>query len=244
VAGATSKDTAKQLPVEQGLYALGDSLRGMASSGSSDEGGENEDETSVAIDGGFGSVAAWGRPDLVLAAPSGIGLFTPASAVVTAGANVSFSAGQDLHAIAQGNHATVANDGVVLYTYGMASDSAKPNTETGIALHAASGSVVTSSNTGATRLTSSGAIDVTSTKTQVLVTSTKQITLAAAGAAIQIEAGNITINAPGAVAFKAGMKNLAGAADATAPSLDLEADDLQPCAVLTSSAGGNGAGAG
>jgi type VI secretion system secreted protein VgrG len=125
----------------------------------------------------------------------------------------------------------------------MVSDSAKPNTETGIALHAASGSVVTSSNTGATRLTSSGAIDVTSTKTKVLVTSTKQITLAAAGAAIQVEAGNITINAPGAVEFKAGMKNLTSAADATAPSLDLAADDLQPCAVLTSSAGGNGAGA-
>jgi type VI secretion system secreted protein VgrG len=246
VAGATSKDTAKQLPVEQGLYALGDSLQGMASSGSSDEGGEDgedEDETAVAIDGGFGSVAAWERPDLVLAAPSGIGLFTPASAVVTAGANMAFSAGQDLHAIAQGNHATVAKDGVVLYTYGMVSDSAKPNTETGIALHAASGSVVTSSNTGATRLTSSGAIDVTSTKTKVLVTSTKQITLAAAGAAIQVEAGNITINAPGAVEFKAGMKNLTSAADATAPSLDLAADDLQPCAVLTSSAGGNGAGA-
>ena len=97
----------------------------------------------------------------------------------------------------------------------MASDSAKPNTETGIALHAASGSVVASSNTGATRLTSSGAIDVTSTKTNVLVASPQQITLAAAGAAIQIEAGNITINAPGAVEFKAGMKNLTSAAAAS-----------------------------
>ena len=213
VAGATAKDTAKQLPIEQGLYALIDSLQGSDSAGSSNDG--DDDEDTVAIDGGFGSVPAWDRPELVLAAPSGIGLFTPTAAIVSSGANIAFSAGQDLHAIAQGNHSTVAKDGVVLYTYGMASDSAKPNTETGIALHAASGSVVTSSNTGATRLTSSGAIDVTSTKTNVLVTSPKQILLAAAGAAIQIDAGNITINAPGSVEFKAGMKNLTSATSAS-----------------------------
>ena len=69
----------------------------------------------------------------------------------------------------------------------------------------------TSSNTGATRLTSSGAIDVSSTKTSVLVASPKQVLLAAAGAAIQIDSGNITINAPGAVEFKAGLKNLTSA---------------------------------
>ena len=212
VSGATAKDTGRQLPAEQGLYALIDSLQGSDSAGSSDDAGGDDD--TVAIDGGFGSVPAWDRPELVLAAPSGIGLFTPAAAIVSAGANIAFSAGQDLHAIAQGNHATVAKDGVVLYTYGMASDPAKPNTETGIKLHAASGSVVTSSNTGATRLTSSGAIDVSSTKTNVLVASPKQILLAAAGAAIQIDAGNITINAPGNVEFKAGQKNLTSAASA------------------------------
>ena len=245
VAGATAKDTAKQLPTEQGLYALIDSLQGTDSSGSSDDGGDDDDdddENTVAIDGGLGDVAAWDRPELVLAAPSGVGLFTPASAVISAGTHVTMSAGQDLHAIAQGNHATVTNEGVVLYTYGMATDAAKPNSETGIAMHAANGSVVTSSNTGATRLTSSGAIDVTSTKTNVLVASPKQVLLAAAGAAIQIDSGSITINASGAVAFKAGMKNLTSAAAATAPSIELAPDNLQPCAVLASSAGANGAG--
>ncbi len=241
VAGATAKDTAKQLPTEQGLYALIDSLQGTDSSESSGD-DDADDESIVAIDGGLGSVAAWNRPELVLAAPSGIGLFTPASAVISAGAHVTMSAGQDLHAIAQGNHATVAKDGVVLYTYGLASDSAKPNTETGIALHAASGSVVTSSNTGATRLTSSGAIDVTSTKTNILVASPKQILLAAAGAAIQIEAGNITINAPGSVEFKAGMKNLTSAADASAQVTMAKPGELKGCAMkLAAATQGGGA---
>ena len=227
VAGATAKDTAKQLPIEQGLHALIDSLQGTDSSDSPDD-GDAGDANTVAIDGGRGDVAAWGRPELVLAAPSGIGLFTPASAVISAGTHVTMSAGQDLHAIAQGNHATVAKEGVVLYTYGMAADAAKPNTETGIAMHAANGSVVTSSNTGATRLTSSGAIDVTSTRTNVLVASPKQVVLAAAGAAIQIDAGNITINAPGSVEFKAGMKNLTSGAAASAPDLQLATAALQP----------------
>ena len=227
VAGATAKDTARQLPIEQGLYALVDSLQGQDSAGQSGDDDGDDDDT-VAIDGGFGSVPAWGRSELVLAAPSGIGLFTPASAIVSSGANIAFSAGQDLHAIAQGNHATVAKDGVVLYTYGMASDTAKPNTETGIALHAASGSLVASSNTGAMRLTSSGAIDVSSTKTSVLVASPKQVLLAAAGAAIQIDQGNITINAPGSVEFKAGMKNLTSGAAASAPDLQLATAALQP----------------
>ena len=228
VAGATEKDTAKQLPIEQGLYALADSLKGQDSAGQSDD--DDDDAAGVddtaAIDGGFGSVPAWDRPELVLAAPSGIGLFTPAAAIVSSGANIVFSAGQDLHAIAQGNHATVAKAGVVLYTYGTASDASKPNTETGIKLHAASGSVVASANTGAMRLTSSGAVDVSSTKTSVLVASPKQVLLAAAGAAIQIEAGNITINAPGAVEFKAGQKNLTSAATASAPTVALPTADL------------------
>jgi type VI secretion system secreted protein VgrG len=225
VAGATAKDTSKQLPVEQGLHALADSLDGSSTKGATDGAGASDGDT-LPIDGGFGSVPAWDRPDLVLAAPSGIGLFTPASAMLASGGNIACSAGQDLHAIAQGNHATVAQGGVVLYTYGKADDASKPNTETGIALHAASGSVVSSSNTGATRLTSSGAIDVSSTKTSVLVASPRQVLLAAAGAAIQIDAGNITINAPGAVEFKAGQKNLTSAAAASAPAITLPTASL------------------
>lgn len=196
------------LPSERGLQALARSLQGSATRGSANAGAAGD--SSGAIDGGYGTVAAWSRPDLVLAAPKGIGLFTPAAAVLSAGAHITLSAGQDLHAVAQGHHASVAKDGVVLYTDGRATNAAKPNIETGIALHAASGSAVTTSHSGATRLTASGRIDVTSTKANVLVTSPEQVLLTAAGAAIRIEAGNITISAPGAVKFKAGMKVLTG----------------------------------
>ncbi len=211
VAGATAKDKSKQLPAEQGLYALIDSLQGADTLGSGGSGGDSSGDT-VTIDGGQGSVPAWGRPDLLLAAPSGVGLFTPAAAILSAGANASLSAGQDLITVAHGHHATAVKDGLVLFTYGKATNPSKPNAEVGMALHAASGSVQTSSNTGATRLTASAAIDVSSTKTQILVASPTQVLLAAAGAAIQIDSGSITLNAPGAVAFKAGMKNLTGGA--------------------------------
>ena len=163
---------------------------------------------------------------MVLAAPAGIGLFTPAASVLSAGAHITWSAGQDLHAVAQGGHATVARSGVVFYTYGKASAAAKPNAETGIALHAASGSVVSSSNSGATRLTASGAIEVTSTKANVLVASPKQVLLTAAGAAIRVEAGNITISAPGAVKFRAGMKVLTGPMRASVPGFEMAAATL------------------
>ena len=94
VAGATAKDTARQLPIEQGLYALVDSLRGQDSAGQSDDDERRcDDDDTVAIDGGFGSVPAWNRPELVLAAPSGIGLFTPAAAIVSSGANIALQRG-------------------------------------------------------------------------------------------------------------------------------------------------------
>ncbi len=68
----------------------------------------------------------------------------------------------------------MAKDGVLLHAYGIAGDMTKPNTKMGISLPSASGSVVTSSDTGATRTTSIAAIDVTRTET-VLVASPKQM---------------------------------------------------------------------
>jgi type VI secretion system secreted protein VgrG len=55
----------------------------------------------------------------------------------------------------------------------------------------------------------------------VLVTAPKHVMLTAAGAAIRIEGGNITLTAPGKVEFKASMKELAGAGGAS-QSLELK----------------------
>jgi type VI secretion system secreted protein VgrG len=229
------RNQGQQLPAEHGLQALAESLAatgfGPGADAPSDAGvvaGADQDAPAPTA-GGLGSVPAWGRPDLVLAAPAGIGLFTPAAALLAAGTHLTLGAGQDLLAVAQGHHASVAKDGVVLYTHGTpgrAADPARSEAETGIALHAASGSVHASSNTGATRLTARDAVEVTSTQAGVLVASPQQIRLSAAGAALEIGAGGIMVKAPGAVKFKASMKNLTGAARAAAPGLRLPVSEF------------------
>jgi type VI secretion system secreted protein VgrG len=70
--------------------------------------------------------------------------------------------------------------------------------------------------TAATKVTADKAINVSSTQAMVLVTAPKHVLLTAAGAAIRIEGGNITLTAPGKVEFKASMKELAGGGSASA----------------------------
>ncbi|MCP5984286.1 DUF2345 domain-containing protein, partial [Klebsiella pneumoniae] len=93
--------------------------------------------------GGHGRIPTLNRPDLVLAAPGGIHLATPAHAIWSAGNTLSLTAAQDLTQTTTGDHTVAARSGLAWFTYGEASASDKPNQETGIALHAASGKVVT-----------------------------------------------------------------------------------------------------
>ena len=223
VIGAKKADKAKQLPVEQGLWASEDSLAGTDQRGDV-QGGETE------IGGGTGSVSAWTRPDLVVGAPAGIGLHTPAAHIVSAGATAGLVAGQDIQHAAQANHATAVKSGLVLFTYGKAESKAKPNTETGISLHAASGNVNTQSLTAATRLTADKAIDVASTTAMVKITAPQHVLLTAAGAAIEIKGGNITLKGPGKVDFKAATKEWAGAASSNASVTLKKPADLKGCA--------------
>ena len=178
------------------------------------------------IGGGHGTVPAWARPDLVLAAPGGIGSFTPAHAVASAGNTASFVAGQDLNHLAQGVAAIAVKSGVVFYTYGKATNTSKPNTETGIQLHAASGNVQTQSQTAATRLTADKAVHVASTSGMVRVAAPQHVLLTAAGAALRIEGGNITLSGPGKVEFKASMKELGPGKSASLPALNLPRAEL------------------
>jgi type VI secretion system secreted protein VgrG len=217
VASATPQPPGRPLPVEQGLQALQDSLQATAGN----TGGDWGDEATRG--GGLGTVAAWQRPELVLAAPAGIGLFTPANAFFSAGASATFVAGQDLNVMAQGNHVLAARCGVVLYTFGQAASQSKPNAETGIAIHAAAGSVHASANTGAARLAARTDVEVASTQGSVEVGSPLSLLLAAAGAALKIDGNGIEVTAPGSVRFRAGMKNLTGGANASMPGLHLPA---------------------
>ena len=157
----------------------------------------------ASIGGGAGSVTAWSRPDLVVAAPAGIAAFTPATLFASAGNSVTAVAGQDLQLAAQANQAWAIKSGLVFYTYGKATNASKPNTETGIRLHAATGNVNTQSQSGATRLTADKKVEVASTGGMVRVTAPEHILLTAAGAAIDIQPGSITLKGPGKIEFKA-----------------------------------------
>lgn len=222
IAGATPADRARQLPVEQGLWATQASLKATARSGGDGDIGN----ASADIGGGHGVVAAWSRPDLLIAAPDGIASVTPAHHIVSAGATCSAVAGQDIQRLAQGHHASAAKCGISLFADGQASDPNKPNAETGIRLHAASGSVSSQSQSGGTTLIADKNIDMASTAASVSIAAPGGVRLTAGGAAIEIQGGSITLTAPGTVSFKAGMKVLAG------PGRASSSLSLPPVAVL------------
>jgi type VI secretion system secreted protein VgrG len=109
---------------------------------------------------------------------------------------------------------------LVFYTYGKATNTAKPNTETGIKLHAASGNVNTQSQSGATKITADKAVEVSSTNGMVRITAPNHILLTAAGAAIDMKSGSITLKAPGKIEFRASMKVMEGGGSASMPTLN------------------------
>lgn len=178
------------------------------------------------IGGGHGTVPAWTRADLILAAPAGIGSHTPANAIYCAGNTTSLSAGQDIQHTVQSSHSLVAKGGLILFTYGKAQSPNKPNKETGMQLHAASGNVNLQSQSAATKLTADKAIDVASTQGMVRIAAPNHVLLTAAGAAIELKGGDITLKGPGKVEFKASMKELSGPASAQQPPLNFPRTEL------------------
>ncbi|KAB8055841.1 DUF2345 domain-containing protein [Janthinobacterium rivuli] len=179
---------------------------------------------------------------LQLSSPAGIAATTPAHAIFNAGNTASIVAGQDINFGAQGNYFYAVQSGISLFTYGKASDAGKPNQETGIRLHAASGKVSSQSQSGETRLTADKAITVTSTAKSVAIAAKQHVLMTVQGTYIKLEGGNIEIHGPGKMEFKASMKELTGPASSTAKlpylpqagqaknflELNYRWDDLQP----------------
>ncbi|WP_323142420.1 type VI secretion system Vgr family protein [Massilia phyllosphaerae] len=158
-------------------------------------------------------VTAFSEPQLQLSSSAGIVACTPADAVIAAGHTSSVTAGQDVNFVAQGCSAYAVKDGISLFTYGKASAKDKPNQETGIRLHAASGKVSSQSQSDATRLTADKSVTVASVSESVTVTAKTHVLLTAQGAYLKLEGGDIMLHAPGKLAFKASMKELAGPKD-------------------------------
>ncbi|MFB9290310.1 DUF2345 domain-containing protein, partial [Pseudoduganella plicata] len=164
---------------------------------------------------------AFSEPHLQLSSPSGIAATTPANAVVAAGSTSTVTAGQDLNFAAQANANYQLKDGISLFTYGKASATGKPNQETGLRLHAASGRVSVQSQSDVTKVTADKLVTVASIGRSISISAKEHVMLTAQGAYLKLEGGNIMIHGPGTMVFKASMKELGGPASAlpTLPGL-------------------------
>jgi type VI secretion system secreted protein VgrG len=172
---------------------------------------------SAAANGGQGKVTAYSEPQLQLSSPAGIAATTPADAILSAGNTSSIVAGQDINFASQGGAFHIVKAGISLFTYGKASNKAKPNQETGIKLHAASGKVSSQSQSDETRITADKLITLASITKSVTIAAKQHALLTAQGAYLKLEGGNIMLHGPGKIEFKASMKELAGPVIVTSP---------------------------
>jgi len=172
------------------------------------------------IGGGEGEVPGWSRPVLLGTSPDGIAAVTPADQLWVSGTHTGVDAGHDLQWLSQRETVLAVAGGVALYTQGGAAPSGKPNQETGIALHAAQGSVSARATDNLAEVAARQGVTIASTTAEVEIGAPTQYLLAAAaGAYIRLEGDNIEIGAPGAIEFKAARKEWLGthAASGTRP---------------------------
>ncbi|GGY28577.1 type VI secretion system Vgr family protein [Pseudoduganella albidiflava] len=196
-----------------------------------------------ADEGGGGNAIAFTEPQLQLSSPAGIAATTPASTIVSAGTTTSFAAGQDINFASQANLLHQVKGGIGLFTYGKASAATKPNQETGIRLHAASGKASVQAQSDAVRITADKLVTVASIAKSVSVSAKQHVMLTAQGAYLKIEGGNIMIHGPGTMSFKASMKELAGPASASSQLKLPPVGKLAECPSAQSDAATGGASA-
>jgi type VI secretion system secreted protein VgrG len=182
-------------------------------------------------------VTAYSEPHLQLSGAAGIAATTPADAFFAAGNTSSITAGQDINLAAQGGSFYAIKAGISLFTYGKASAKDKPNQETGIKLHAASGKVSSQSQSDETRIMADKAISVASITKCVTAAAKDHVLMTAQGAYIKIEGGNIMLHAPGKVEFKASTKEIAGPKSVSREQLVLkESGQIKGCELKLASA--------
>lgn len=171
------------------------------------------EKSANAIRGGEVEHTGYCEPQLQLSSPAGIVMTTPASAIFSSGVSSAISAGDDVDLLSAGQLSSVGANGISFFTYGKAQGKTRPNQETGLRMHAASGKFSMHSQSGRSTIVADKAITVASVAKAVMISApTKHLLFSAAGAALKLEGGDITIQGPGAVQFKASMKELAGPA--------------------------------
>jgi len=218
----------KKLPDQLNKQALIDSQSQTDTQGGAAQGNATEGDF-VAQGGGQGSVAAPGRPDLVVYGDGGIISGTPAHTVMSAGTTAGLTAAQDINLGAGRNIAIAVKYDLGFFTVGKASDPNKPNQEAGLQFHAGSGGVSVQAQASTLGLTADKGVHVASTTSNVTVSSPKRVLLNGGGSSILITTGNITLTTNGVAKFMAAMKELTGPASAQA-SLSLpKAQPLKGC---------------
>ncbi|WP_036213383.1 DUF2345 domain-containing protein, partial [Novilysobacter arseniciresistens] len=119
-----------------------------------------------------------------------------------------------------------------------------PNTETGIALHAAQGAVSARAVSNRAAVAAKTSVTVASTTADVQIAApNKHLLATAAGAYIKLEGGNIEIAAPGTIEFKAAKKEWTSGQSASGPAPKLAKGELKLCdfKMQAAEAGGDGA---
>lgn len=211
-AGLKGDPQADQLPAIDSLKQAETALSATASHAAHASAGQGQgsDGGIKATLGGTGTVPAWSQPQLHLSAPAGIALLTPEHHLLAAGKHLTIATGHDTNFVAQGNHSLAVKDGLAIFTVGQASDKNKPNQETGIHLHAASGAVSLQSQSGKTTAAADKKVTFASTTGKLTASAKQKILATAQGAYLKIEGGNIELHAPKKVEFKASKKDWTG----------------------------------
>jgi len=163
----------------------------------------------MGIGGGEGQVPAWSQPLLALYGHAGVLSLSPEHQIWAAGTQCLLNAGADINLTAQGHTAFLAAQGLVLFTRG-AGDDSRPIANTGIALHAATGAVSVQAQSDKISVAAQQNIRMVSTQGNAHVQGKQHVLLNVQGAAIRLAGGDIEINAPGAVTFKAQQHKLTG----------------------------------
>jgi uncharacterized protein (DUF2345 family) len=182
--------------------------------------------TSASGSGGQSEASAYSEPQLQLSSPAGIAATTAADAVLSAGNTSSIVAGQDINFASQGGAFHIVKAGISLFTYGKASNKDKPNQETGVKLHAASGKIISQSLSDETRITADKMVTVASVTKSVTIAAKQHALLTAQGAYLKLEGGNIMLHGPGKIEFKASMKEFAGPVSISSPELAFKLHEL------------------
>jgi type VI secretion system secreted protein VgrG len=215
-----------ELPVSQSLQHALDVLQATTSQSAKAAGTGDIKATQ----GGTGTIPAWSEPRLQTSAPAGLAQLTPNHHLLVSGKNTTVASGHDSQIISQGNHSLAIKDGLALFTHGKSKNANKPNQETGIHLHAASGQVSLQVQSGKLIAAADKKMTLASTHASLTASAKQKIIATAQGAYLKIEGGNIEVHAPGKVLFKASKKEWTGPKSSSSSGSLAKAGEVKGCA--------------